>query len=137
MLKRRGFLHWLGLSTSAAVLPLPATRAETRQQVDLIDTSIAGLQYYAGRQLAVLQTLRVGDQLELRREPTNQHDDLAIEVFTLTGHKLGYVPRFVNEIPARLADQGIELGAEIYAIDLEADWWERIMIAVYQRIVLI
>ena len=99
----------------------PSASSSDQRRIALIDTPIAGLQYYDGRRSAVLQALRVGDELILRREPTNPHDELAIEVFTLTGLKLGYVPRVSNEVPARVADQGIELGVVIYEIDLNAE----------------
>lgn len=47
------------------------------------------------------------------REPQNPHDELAIEVYTREGEKLGYVPRIVNPIPFALADLEIAIGAEI------------------------
>jgi hypothetical protein len=40
-----------------------------------------------------LENARPGEQLLLRREPTNQFDQNAIYVETLGGAKLGYLPR--------------------------------------------
>ena len=52
-----------------------------------------------------------GQRLALRRQPENRYDALAIEVLGPEGHKLGYVPRRRNEMPARLMDAGKRLSA--------------------------
>ena len=50
---------------------------------------LAGFRYHAAAE--VWPELRVGDALELAREPDNPHDPNAIAV-TWRGRKLGYVP---------------------------------------------
>lgn len=82
-----------------------------RRDIFLLETHVAGLQYYDARK--VLPTLAAGANLRLRREPSNPHDGLAIEVFLLSGEKLGYVPRHRNPVLARLMDAGKMLLAEI------------------------
>ena len=52
------------------------------KDIFLIETHIAGLRYYNIKQ--VTETLQVCDLLQLRREQSNAHDELAIEVFTQT-----------------------------------------------------
>ncbi|MCA1743091.1 MAG: HIRAN domain-containing protein, partial [Desulfovibrionales bacterium] len=44
--------------------------------------------------------LKPGQTLKLKREPQNPHDSKAIEVFTSSGQKLGYVPRSHNPLSA-------------------------------------
>lgn len=80
----------------------------------LLETHIAGLRYYDIKQ--VTETLQVHDALQLRRELGNTHDELAIEVLTLTQCKLGYLPRHRNPILARLMDAGKSLVAEVASI---------------------
>ena len=84
------------------------------KDIFLIETHIAGLRYYNIKQ--VTETLQVCDPLQLRREQSNAHDELAIEVFTQTQCKLGYLPRHRNPILARLMDAGKLLIAEVATI---------------------
>lgn len=85
----------------------------------LFEGAVAGYQYYNGA--AVISQLRIGDPLVLRREPDNPHDELAIEVLTTSGHKLGYVPRPENALIADLLDQGLTVKAEIDYLDPDTD----------------
>jgi len=70
----------------------------------------------------------------LKRQPDNQYDENAIEVYTLRGYKLGYLPRSENTVIAAIVDQDIEIRAELSFIDLEASSWERFAVSVYQVI---
>lgn len=63
--------------------------------------------------------LTAGSSLLLRREPDNPHDDLAIEILTLSGIKLGYVPRIRNPVIARLMDAGKTMVAQVALIHPE------------------
>ena len=80
-------------------------------EIFLIDTYIAGLAYYEAAEILAVE----GEPpaLALRREPGNPYDALAIEVLTADRQKLGYVPRKINPILARLMDAGKMLGAVI------------------------
>jgi hypothetical protein len=71
----------------------------------------AGTQYYEAD--SVRPALREGVPLALRREPTNRHDPLAVEVFTVSGSKLGYVPRLDNQAVSRLMDAGRTVTAQV------------------------
>lgn len=81
----------------------------------LLETHVAGLPYHQASE--ALERLQAGDPLVLRREPTNSHDDLAIEILAVGGQKLGYVPRFRNPVLARLMDAGKDLFAIVAIID--------------------
>ena len=77
----------------------------------LIQSSpLAGFRYHAAAEL--WDRLRVGDALELRREPGNPHDAQAIGV-AWRGCKLGYVPRRENGALAWALDRGEPLQARI------------------------
>ena len=56
------------------------------------------------------------------RQPENRYDALAIEVLGPEGHKLGYVPRRRNEMPARLMDAGKHLSARTESIAQRGSW---------------
>lgn len=130
---RRGFLKLLGAAAVVPILPgvILEKPARNRTKIILVEDYIAGFQYYDGVKPEIAQAFRVSDILRLVREPQNRYDDQAIQIFTAAGDKLGYVPRAVNEIPARIADQGFTLEAEIVEIDLEAPTWEQVLVKVY------
>lgn len=90
--------------------------------------TVAGLKYHQGQGL--LPQLRAGQQLTLRREPKNPHDPKAIAVFAASGHKLGYLPRRLNEIPANLMDCGRPVVARVNEVDAEALPWEAVVMEV-------
>jgi len=132
---RRKFLKSFSL---AALLPLTVTgRNYSRpvsRRVHLIDIFVAGYQYYDGMREEVAGSLQVGDEVLLKCQPDNQYDENAIEVYTLRGYKLGYLPRSENTVIAAIVDQDIEIRAELSFIDLEASSWERVAVSVYQVI---
>ena len=119
----------LGLAVPAAAArePSPAGRDE---RLELQATFVAGTAYYEADR--VRGSLRPGDALVLRREPDNAHDDLAIEVLTAAGAKLGYLPRACNEPFARLMDAGKTVEAEV--IDLNPGQFDDIWMVLTLRI---
>ncbi len=135
MLGRRSFLRFLGFG---AMLPLTSGEALAarcrKKEIHLIDVHIAGFQYYDGMKEEVLRLLRVDDPVILRREPENIYDGNAVEVFTMAGYKLGYLPRSDNTVIAAIADQEVELGAKLSFVDPKAPPWERVAVNVYQVI---
>ncbi|WP_051286393.1 HIRAN domain-containing protein [Megalodesulfovibrio gigas] len=96
----------MGATAGTVEIAIPFTA-----EIFLIDTHIAGLAYYAAAEALTVE----GEPpaLTLRREPGNPYDALAIEVLTADGKKLGYVPRKINPILARLMDAGKMLGAVV------------------------
>lgn len=84
-----------------------------KTKIDLFDTEVSGLNYYG---FSKDLQLSEGDFLLLLREPNNQYDSRAIEVYTFKKVKLGYLPKLENHIPTLIADQGVELIAEILEI---------------------
>jgi hypothetical protein len=77
------------------------------------NSPLAGFRYHAGAE--VWRELRVGDRLELAREPGNPHDANAVAVLW-RGRKLGYVPRSENAALAWGLDRGTSLRARISSV---------------------
>jgi len=135
MMGRRSFLCALG---TGVVLPLITNRDDPNRledrRVHLIDVHIAGFRYYEGVKAEVARSLRAGDDVILRREPENAYDEKAVEVYTRSGLKLGYLPRGDNRVIASLADQDIDLRAELCFLDSGAGFREWPGVRVYQLI---
>ena len=98
-------LH-LALSTAAA-------RAQERVRLLVQSSPLAGFRHHAAAE--VWSELRVGDRLELAREPQNPHDRNAVRVLW-RGRVLGYVPRRENAALAWGLDRGTPLRARISAL---------------------
>lgn len=114
--------EFISLIRYFALLPfVPLIRLSNGRSINhsdtlLLITNVAGIQYYDGLRLITNGSLRFGDRLVLRREPNNPYDEKAIEVYTPSGRKVGYIPRDVNEVPSRLMDQGWSLYAIVKEI---------------------
>jgi len=116
--------RWL---TVLALLVFPgALGADARIIVQ--ESPLAGFQYYEGKALWAM--LRVGDVLQLRREPRNPHDPNAVRV-AWRGEMLGYVPRRENAHVARQMDYGAEVKARIIRMTTARSPWQRIRFEVY------
>jgi hypothetical protein len=108
-------LSLLNRAGTAADLPQPFAR-----DIVLLRCHVAGTAY---RDLNEIEpVLRAGDELTLRREPDNEHDELAIQILTASGAHLGYVPRAKNESLARLMDAGKFLFARLTEKRREKRW---------------
>ena len=95
----------------------------------LVQTApLAGFRHYAAAD--VWAQLRVGDRLELSREPENPHDANAIAV-TWHGHKLGYLPRRENAALAWGLDRGEPLQARISRLSSHANPARRVEVEVF------
>ena len=106
-------------SLGAAALLLAAAAAQAGEpaasvRLLLQESPLAGFRHAAAGDLWPL--LRVGDALELSREPDNAHDANAVRV-DWRGRKLGYVPRRENAALARGLDQGATLRARIVRLE--------------------
>ena len=96
-------------------LPKPFTK-----EIFLIETHVAGTTHVPIKD--VEPGLTTGTTLVFRREPDNQHDELAIRIHDTDGHKLGYVPRQNNEILARLMDAGKLVFGQLCSKQWHGDW---------------
>ena len=114
----------------AASFSLPASAAEpgANAKILLQNSPLAGFRYYEGKRLWA--EMKVGDPLQLVREPDNAHDLNAVRV-EWQGHKLGYVPRADNEALARFMDRGSKAEARITRLKKSRNPWQRMEFEVY------
>jgi hypothetical protein len=107
-------------------LAIPAAAADARIIVQ--QSPLAGFQYYEGRDLWTM--MRVGDTLQLAREPQNPHDANAVRVLW-RNEMLGYIPRRENSDVARQMDRGAPVKARIVKLNEARNPWQRIEFEVY------
>lgn len=126
---RRDFLGIAGMA-SALLLGLPATATALEaspvagKRVCLIPSAhVAGTTHVSGIE-AVAEELCEGDVLTLEREPDNAFDCWAIRAFDARGNRVGFIPRAVNEIPARLMDAGFRVFAQVTDVELIRYWYK-------------
>jgi hypothetical protein len=114
----------------ALLLFLAGGSVQAEESVRLLvqNSPLAGFRYHAAA--AVWHELRIGDALELAREPDNPHDANAILVLW-RGHKLGYVPRQENAALAWGLDRGTPLRARISALAEHPNPARRVRFEVY------
>ncbi len=115
-------LGWL------AIVPASAAEQGTSAKILLQSSPLAGFSYYEGKKL--WSEMKVGDALQLVREPDNSYDANAVRV-EWQGHKLGYVPRADNEALARFMDRGSKAGARITRLKKSRNPWQRMEFEVY------
>jgi hypothetical protein len=107
-----------------------ATQPAIAQQVRILVQSspLAGFSYHQAPE--VWRGMRVGDALELAREPDNPYDASAISV-QWRGHKLGYVPRAQNAALAWALDRGENLDARVSRLRQHRNPRSRVEFEVY------
>ena len=116
-------------SAFSLVLLLLAFTAGAQNVRLLVQSSpLAGFRYAEATELWPL--LRVGDALELVREPGNAHDANAVRV-EWRGRKLGYVPRRENAAVARGLDRGAPLRARLTRLEEHPNPARRVEFEVY------
>ena len=104
-------------------MPVFPAQAGTESHILLQDSPLAGFQYHQGK--ALWPEMKVGDRLDLIREPENRHDARAVRV-EWQGRKLGYVPRREKSDIARLMDNGARPEAKITRLIESRDPWQRV-----------
>lgn len=104
--------------------------ANSQENVRLLvqNSPLAGFRYHAAAE--VWRELRIGDRLELAREPDNPHDANAVKVLW-RGQVLGYVPRRENAALAWGLDRGTPLRARISVLAEHPNPARRVRFEVY------
>ena len=116
----------VALLVSLSLLPRPAPAQQVRILVQ--SSPLAGFNYHQAPE--VWQGMRVGDALQLAREPDNAYDGKAVRV-EWRGHKLGYVPRAQNAALAWAMDRGEILNARVSRLQPHRNPRKRIEFEVY------
>lgn len=122
----RRFFPALALIAGLALLPRPAPAQQVRLLVQ--SSPLAGFKYHQAPQ--VWSGMRVGDALQLAREPDNAYDGSAVRV-EWRGLKLGYVPRAHNAALAWALDHGEILDARVSRLQPHRNPPKRIEFEVY------
>jgi len=117
---RRGFL-------GSTLLSLGVTASAASRELELDRFFIAGFQFHEGPWL--LGQLRAGDRLVLRAEQDNPYDAGAVRL-EFEGRHVGYVPRSCNAVPGRLLAQNAPLCGRIMTVDVTAEPWRAVEVAV-------
>jgi hypothetical protein len=111
-----------------ALLVGQAAHADPGVRLLVQNSPLAGFRYHAAAE--VWPALRVGDALELAREPENPHDANAVRVLW-RGRVLGYVPRRENAALAWGLERGMQLRARISALAEHPNPARRVRFEVY------
>lgn len=69
-----------------------------------------------------------GSLLKVMREPTNPHDSNAVEIYTIGGTKLGYVPGFYSQAIASLIKYGASPIIRVTHVNEKSHphWWVKV-----------
>ncbi|WP_047153291.1 HIRAN domain-containing protein [Aneurinibacillus tyrosinisolvens] len=92
-----------------------------------IDFYVAGTRYYSIDEAEM--ELTPGSKLLFRLEPENEFDPHAIEIFTLSNKKLGYVPVFYSRYLDLLV-KNKQYTATVLMFNSEADYNEKLKVSV-------
>ena len=91
------------------------------RDIFLFDTYVAGTTHIEGIQ-ELAEYLSIDDRLDFFREPDNPYDPKAIVIKTVSGVKVGYVPKADNLIFSRLMDAGKLLFGKISSKEIKGKW---------------
>ena len=130
-MKRRGFLQALLTISGTAALPANSQTVKPEKNIKLLETSLAGFQYYEGERL--FPQLNIGDPLQLNRDPANKYDKRAVEVYWRTKtpeYKLGYIPRIANMSISQMLDSNEPLTASIVSLTRSDNPWQSLSLVV-------
>ncbi len=108
--------NWLDLKKSTESLPMPF-----KHEVLLKECHIAGTMH-VGDIAEKTKSVEVGSTLQLKREPDNKYDSMAIRVETDSGERIGWIPQKYNEVLSRLMDAGKLLYAKVIHKEMEGRW---------------
>ena len=89
---------------------------------------VAGYQFYDGDE--IINSLDIGDILDLNAEPENEHDKNAIRI-SLNDIKIGYVPMVDNKLLFELVQNGLKMHCVVFDVEPEEDPWNRLTVQVY------
>lgn len=91
------------------------------RDIFLFDTHVAGTTHVEGIE-ELAEHLSIDDRLDFFREPDNPYDAKAIVIKTVSGVKVGYVPKTDNLIFSRLMDAGKLLFGKISGKEIKGKW---------------
>lgn len=129
-MNRSEFLKSLGLGASGLIIPV--NLFVNTKQVKVYDNFVRGLTYYDFRK--VRNELKVGDQLQLKREQDNKYDRFAIQV-NFNEFRLGYIATFENIVLANMMDLDVGLNAIVSQHTTSGNIYDVLAVEVYAELV--
>lgn len=129
-MNRSEFLKSLGLGASGLIVPV--NLFVNTKQVKVYDNFVRGLTYYDFRK--VRNELKVGDQLQLKREQDNKYDRFAIQV-NFNEFRLGYIATFENIVLANMMDLDVGLNAIVSQHTTSGNIYDVLAVEVYAELV--
>ena len=119
---------WFALAhgSDGGRMPMPFVK-----DVFLLESEVVGTGFVDGIEKKT-ENVVPGCVLELRRDPRNRHDELAIQVLNAGGERIGFVPRRDNPVLARLMDAGKSLYCKVREVR-DRGSWPRIEIDICMR----
>lgn len=81
---------------------------------------IAGVRHYLncnGDDCQAAVTVTRGDEIILKREPDNRYDKYAVQMLDVTGHILGYIPRYYSEGVSGMLMDNKKISCHVYHVD--------------------
>lgn len=129
-MNRSEFLKSLGLGASGLIIPV--NLFVNTKQVKVYDNFVRGLTYYDFRK--VRNELKVGDQLQLKREQDNKYDRFAIQV-NFNEFRLGYIATFENIVLANMMDLDVGLNTIVSQHTTSGSIYDALAVGVYAELV--
>ncbi len=127
-MNRRSFIKTFIATITGSSIPATASVNPEPKKLLLLNTQLAGFQYYQGD--TIFSRLDQGDSLTLKRDPINRFDSNAMEVYW-GQHKLGHISQTANIGLAQMMDRGETLQAQIETLAMSYDPWQRVGLGVY------
>lgn len=125
-MNRRNLLKSIAGLTGLGLL---SSSAKAKDMVKIQSSFIAGIQYYQAEQ--VWKRLDQGEVLVLKREPKNQYDKQAIEVYW-RDQKLGYLPRTQNYTINQMLQNQWSFKVVLERKELDKTGWKKLVISIYR-----
>lgn len=123
-MNRKSFLS-LFIGAGGLFLSRKARAEPTSSTTQLYDVYVAGVQHHDCWHDGEATSIQPGTMLVGIREPDNPHDHRAIALYAPSGRKVGYVPRWMTHIPARLMDGGHQVQYRVVKFnrhEVDAPW---------------
>ena len=124
---RRNFLKILALFGVKTTLSATTFDENKIKAIELNECYIVGLQYYDGKDFNA-KNIKF---LSLKRDPTNEYDKNAIEVYS-NELKIGYIPRTENKVISNMMKQDVQIVAKITKFNPNDGYTHRIKVKLYQ-----
>ncbi len=81
---------------------------------------VAGVRHYLNCDgIDCLKAMKItrGDEVVLKRDLENKHDEYAVQMLDCSGKVFGYVPRYYSKSVAKLMEMGKKIECHIYNVD--------------------